>query len=276
MLYLDSDATRFLERARTFLEEFETENNLLLGISSWLATHPKQIGQAPYFVTVEKNGKVQATAMMTPPYNLVLTRAKRDALVEIADQMLAKKIHFPGVNGPTETSETFAALWTIKTRRPLRQHRSLRLYELRKVISPLPVKGGMRLARESDTDALTGWIHDFNGDIGEPQTHEEALRAFQRFLADKRLYVWEDTDLCSTAAWGGPTTHGVRISLVYTPPELRRKGYASVCVATLSQAMLDSGKKFCCLFADSSNETSNRLYQRIGYETVCDFTEYRL
>jgi hypothetical protein len=96
MLYLDSDPTRFLQHARTFLEEFEAENNLLLGVSSWLATHPERIEQPPHFITVEKNGKVQAAAMMTPPYNLVLTRAKRDALVEIADHMLAKGIHFPG------------------------------------------------------------------------------------------------------------------------------------------------------------------------------------
>jgi len=275
MLYLDSDPARFLQRARAFLEEREAENNLLLGISSWLAARPERIEQPPYFITVEENGKVQAAAMMTPPYNLVLTRAKRNALVEIADQMLTKKIHLPGVNGPTETSQAFNELWTDKTGRPFRVHRSLRLYQLRKVIPPPTVKGRMRLALDSDVNPLRGWIHNFNTDIGESQTQEEASKTFQRLLADQRLYVWEDKDLCSMAAWGGPTTHGVRISLVYTPPELRQKGYATLCVAALSKAMLDSGKKFCCLFTDLSNPTSNRIYQRIGYEQVCDFTEYR-
>ena len=276
MLYIDSDPTQFLQHARTFLEESETENNLLLGISSWLATHPEHIQQPPYFITVDKNGRVQAAAMMTPPFNLVLSRADKDSLVEIVDHVQAKEIQFPGVNGPTETSQAFAEMWVDRTGRPLRKHRSLRLYELRQVISPLLVNGRMRLAEDSDVRILSEWIHNFNSEIGEPQLPEEALKTFQRLLGGRRLYVWEDRDLCSIAAWGGPTTHGVRISLVYTPPELRRQGYATVCVATLSQAMLDSGKKFCCLFANVSNQISNRLYQRIGYTQVCDFTEYRM
>jgi hypothetical protein len=80
----------------------------------------------------------------------------------------------------------------------------------------------------------------------------------------------------SVATVGGPTSHGTRISLVYTPPEFRGKGYASALVAALSQAMLDSGKGFCYLFTDQSNPVSNRIYQRIGYVPVCDFAEYRI
>jgi len=274
MLYLESDPARFLQRARTFLEAFEAENTLLLGVSSWLAAHPERIEQPPYFITVEENGKVQAAAMMTPPYNLVLTRAKRDALVEIADKLLTKKIQLPGVNGPAETSQTFNEVWTKKTGRPFRAHRSLRLYQLRQVIPPPTVNGRIRLIANSDANILRGWIHNFNAEIGE-QAEEDASKTFQRLLADRRLYVWEDKDLCSIAAWGGPTSHGVRISLVYTPPELRQKGYATVCVATLSQLMLDSGKQFCCLFTNLANPISNRIYQRIGYEQVCDFNEYR-
>jgi predicted GNAT family acetyltransferase len=274
MLHYERDPIRFLQHARNFLEKSEAENNLLLGVSSWLATHPEQIEQSPHFITVEQNDKVQAAAMMTPPYNLLLTHAKRDALVEIANHMLAKEIYPPGVNGPTETSQTFAELWTNETGRRLRLHRSLRLYQLRHVIPPLPPKGRMRLANDSDANTLREWIHSFSADIRETQI--QASKTVQRLLADRRLYVWKDRDLlCSMAAWGGPTAHGVRISLVYTPPELRRKGYATACVATLSKAKLDSGKKFCWLFTDSSNQTSNRLYPRIGYEQVCDFSEYR-
>ena len=67
-----------------------------------------------------------------------------------------------------------------------------------------------------------------------------------------------------------PTTHGGCISLVYTPPNLRRRGYASACVAALSQHLLDTGWDFCCLFTDLANPTSNAIYQQIGYRPVCD------
>jgi predicted GNAT family acetyltransferase len=50
------------------------------------------------------------------------------------------------------------------------------------------------------------------------------------------------------AACGQPTPHGARIGLVYTPPKYRQKGYASACVATLSQRLLYQGYKYCFLF----------------------------
>jgi predicted GNAT family acetyltransferase len=46
-------------------------------------------------------------------------------------------------------------------------------------------------------------------------------------------------------------------------------------VAALSQLLLDRGRRFCALYADLANPTSNRIYERIGYEPVCDAVDYR-
>ena len=73
---------------------------------------------------------------------------------------------------------------------------------------------------------------------------------------------------------GGPTPNGIRIGPVYTPPEFRGRGYASACVAAASQLQLDAGRRFCFLFADLSNPTSNHIYQEIGYEPVGDVDRY--
>ena len=78
------------------------------------------------------------------------------------------------------------------------------------------------------------------------------------------------------AAWAGRTGATVRVNSVYTPREHRRHGYASACVASLTQRLLDEGLGFCCLYADLANPTSNKIYQAIGYRPVCDVTEYRL
>jgi predicted GNAT family acetyltransferase len=270
-----SDPVIFLERARRFLEEYEVENNLMIGIASWLATHPKQIEKLPYLATVEEDGNLQAAAMMTPPYRLVLSRANKTALAAIVDHLSSEGIVPPGVNGPKQTSQAFAELWVQETGCRLQLHRSLRIYELTRVVSPPAAEGHLRLTSGNDGNTLVRWIHSFGVDIGETQSQEEASKTLRRLLNDQRLYVWEDKELRSMAAWSGPTTHGVRISLVYTPPQFRRRGYASACVAALSKAMLDSGRRFCCLFTDLSDETSNHIYQQIGYRPVCDFTEYR-
>jgi len=133
----------------------------------------------------------------------------------------------------------------------------------------------MRLALLVDTDVLVQSMQNFWKDIGEQQTEQQAPETVEGLMMDERLYVWEHEGLRLIAAWSGPTTHGVRIGVVYTPTEFRGKGYASACVAALSQAMLNSGRKFCCLFTDLSNPVSNRVYQRIGYVPVCDFVEYQ-
>jgi predicted GNAT family acetyltransferase len=61
---------------------------------------------------------------------------------------------------------------------------------------------------------------------------------------------------------------------VYSPPEKRGHGYASACTAAVSQMLLDNGRKFCFLYTDLRNPTSNKIYQQIGYQPVLDFAEY--
>ncbi len=102
-----------------------------------------------------------------------------------------------------------------------------------------------------------------------------------RDLAARRLdgeaegtYLWEDGAPVSMASHSGPTPNGIRIGRVYTPPDYRGKGYARACVAALSRLLLDSGYRYCFLFADLSNPTADRLYQSIGYRPVAEAEEY--
>src|SRR6478735_1448343 len=69
----------------------------------------------------------------------------------------------------------------------------------------------------------------------------------------------------SMGGYGGSTPNGGRIGPIYTPPELRRRGYASALTAELTQMLLDRGRRFCFLFTDLANPTSNSIYQQIGY-----------
>jgi hypothetical protein len=42
----------------------------------------------------------------------------------------------------------------------------------------------------------------------------------------------------------------------------------------VSQAELDAGRRFCFLFTDLANPTSNHVYMDIGYEPVRDVDGY--
>ena len=43
--------------------------------------------------------------------------------------------------------------------------------------------------------------------------------------------------------------------------------------AAVSQLLLEQGHRFCFLYTDLANPTSNSIYSRIGYEPVCDSRE---
>ena len=102
----------------------------------------------------------------------------------------------------------------------------------------------------------------------------KAHQAAKQKLLAQELYLWIDKEPVSMAGKSRPTPNGITINLGYTPPELRGRGYASSCVASLSQLQLDSGKQFCTLFTDLSNPTSNSIYQKMGYKPICDYNQY--
>jgi predicted GNAT family acetyltransferase len=105
-------------------------------------------------------------------------------------------------------------------------------------------------------------------------TLEHAGETADYWIRGGGLRVWEDDTPVSMAGASGPTPNGIRVGAVYTPPEKRRRGYASGLVAALSQEQLDAVKRFCFLYTDLANPTSNKIYQDIGYEAVSDVDEY--
>ena len=139
--------------------------------------------------------------------------------------------------------------------------------------------GRLRPAQTADRELLARWWVGFVEEADpQPVSIEAAQAAIDARLSTRSpiVFVWEvDGDAVSMASARGKTSHGIRIGGVYTPPEYRRRGYASACVASLSQRLLDEGRDFCYLFTDARNPTSNRIYQAVGYELVCSVTELR-
>ncbi len=133
--------------------------------------------------------------------------------------------------------------------------------------------GQLRLAHQGERDLLARWAAAYLTEIGDRGDPGEVISAR---IAGGQLFVWDHDGPVSMAAWTGKTPNGVRVNLVYTPVAMRRRGYATACVATLSQLLLRQGNAFCCLYTDLANPTSNAIYQRIGYQPVCDAGVYAL
>lgn len=276
------DAKAFRARVEGYLLPREAEHNLSFGLLANVINTPERFPEA-VFAIVEENGEVVFSALRTSPERaLILSLAARhEAIPLLAAYLHAAGMVVAAVNGPDAESTAFAETWgRISGLRhwvnvPMRSFK-LSQATFRPVVG---VPGVLRRAREADTETLVRWQMAFMGEAFPEEEHriEEAQDNIRLRLESQTggLDVWEcDGGIVSYAGYGGPTPHGIRIGPVYTPPEQRNHGYASALVAGMSKRLLDGGRDFCFLFTDLGNPTSNHIYQEIGYQPVCDFTDY--
>ena len=262
--------TSFVERAGTWLERTEAENNLILGICSGLANHPDRFEADPYLLTIEERNSVIGAALMTPPHKLTITRMPQAAAAELVNYVLDNSIDVPGVFGTSEEAKAFAECWSAKTGRACQLTMNQRMYKCNDVIEPTWCPGRLRLAETNDEELLVKWCRESTLEIGIDEDLDRCQQGVQQMIADARLVIWEQGQVVSCAAYGAETANAVRIFFVYTPAPLRRKGLATSCVAALTQMLLTSGKQYCLLYTDLANPTSNRIYQKIGYRPICN------
>jgi predicted GNAT family acetyltransferase len=196
-----------------------------------------------------------------------------EALKTLAQNLHAHHWPLPAVLGHPPLAKEFAAIWSNLSGITYREGIRQRLYQLTKVIPPPATPGRLRLAAENEVDLVTQWSFAFQSEALGPGNLTEIRQTTQNRIHEQDIYLWEDDQPVSMAAKSRPTPRGICISYVYTPPELRGRGYATNCVAHLSQLLLNSGREFCVLFTDLANLTSNHIYQSIGYTPVCDFTQ---
>ena len=267
-----TDVSRFYELVEPKLMEREAENNFELGLAARLRGEPPNAEH--FYATVHDGEKVAVAAMMTPPWPLAISRGSDDAMDALARFVHEHQISVNEVSGPVTSAQRCATSLAALQRKTVRTKSMMRIMQLQRVIPPRPVSGAMRVALMSDVELVVQWMDAFGRDIGE--THSMPRQRLEQRIKNGEYHLWEDPGPVSIAAWAGPTPNGVRINAVYTPSEFRGRGYASNCVAHLTQKLLDGGKSFCFLYTDSANPTSNKIYQQIGYEFVCDWVNLKL
>jgi uncharacterized protein len=265
----------FEGRALPFLLEREAEHNLFIGICGQI--RDGRYDEA-YLAVVSQGDRVVAASWRTPPHNVGISCVDHpDAVDLIAQDVRAVYDTIPGVLAAKQDAARFVARWTEMTGRPGHVAVAQRIHQATSAAVPSGVPGEMRLASRAERSLLVDWHDAFNaetsGTVGSTEANVDYRLAG---AADRGLVLWYDEDRpVSMAGFGGPTPHGSRVGPVYTPPELRGRGYATACVSTLTQRLLDEGRRFVFLYTDLANPTSNSIYRKIGYRPVCDVDQYR-
>lgn len=276
-----NDINAFNQLAIPFMLQHEAANSLPLGLCGTLQINPYTYGaEFPYLALVRQDLQVLAVAIMTPPFNLTIATSDHPQAVNmLAAHALELYPDLPGITAINPIADLVVQQW--QQQRPLQLVMAERIYQLQQVQAVRAVAGQMRQIVQADRQQLIDWLVAFHHealpeDPIDPERLAANIDSVLQGSSARAYFVWEiEGELVSLAGYAGPTPNSFRIGPVYTPPELRGKGYASALVAQLSQYILDQGCSFVTLFTDLSNPTSNHIYQTIGYQAVTDVNMYR-
>ena len=251
----------FYDIAFPFLLKKEVENGLQLSILNSLKKNIERYGEEPpVLCTVNEGDDIKLVSLRTPPYNQILSYTDKLETIDIlVNALIIRNDILPGVLGFKEGVERFTNLWCEKMGLKSQITMNERLYSLKKVVEE--TLGNNKFIKALPDRSL--------------EMIERSLKHFRKDIHEGSMFLLFDNDLpVSMARRSGKSVNGIAVNLVYTPPSLRRNGYATECVAKLSNLLLEEGNKFCFLFTDLSNPTSNSIYQKIGYRPIIDVDEY--
>jgi hypothetical protein len=173
-----------------------------------------------------------------------------------------------GVHGAVSAAEAVADRLAGRAA----SRRAMRLYRLDTLNAPVDVPGRPRRAGSSDRELLRDWYRAFEQEA-DPRG-ADIDDAVDAALNTRGCWLWVDANgVVVSMATRRPIIGGcARVGPVYTPSRWRGKGYGSAITAVATRDILDDGGR-PVLFTDVTNQTSNEIYQRLGYCPVEDRLE---
>jgi RimJ/RimL family protein N-acetyltransferase len=228
----------------------------------------------PLMFTVWRDGEAVGAGLQTPPLPVLCTGIARTYAADAAVGLSDLQVAVPGVRGPAESAEAFAASWCASTRAHSTVSTRERLYRLDALAEPTGVNGSARPADPSDIEMVADWLTLFNREATSDH-HDRAITIqfviATRVLGDEYLLWHVDDRPVSLAGVRAPIAGVSRIGPVYTPIAERGKGYGSAVTAAAAQWALQRGATEVVLFTDLANPTSNHIYSEIGFRPLRDY-----
>lgn len=267
------DAHQFESKIERFLLEREDTYSLFLGI---LQAIKNGRYENPFMATITEDEEVLALVQMTPPHPMNLIVVVESRIEEIVNflikNILEMNIDFHSIISLKSTAYKVAEKWQEKTGSSHCLVMDQGLYRLDHINETLEDSPGTwRYANKDDAPLIEKWFNLFESDTGMSITPiDEVKKRVATFLEGREVFLWEvNGNVVSMMKKSRPTKHGITVSLVFTPKEERKKGYARTLVAVASQELLKDFD-FCVLYTDMMNPTSNKIYQEIGYKKIAD------
>lgn len=236
--------------------------------------------QASYVAQIE-DGRVRGVVAHAWNGNLIFQTPELDWAPELAREAVrASRRPIKGLIGCwAQVSAARAGLGLNGASAFMCSREALLSLPLSSLQVPDPLRRGQWLCRlpiPPEMDLLAVWRRDFQVDtIGEPPFEgmvAECRRSLERHLGEESLFVLVDGQtLASTCTFNARLPDCVQIGGVWTPPELRNRGYARAVVAGALELARDHGVQRAVLFTHEDNRSALKAYRSLGFQSCGDY-----
>ncbi len=262
MITVYKNNREFLGKYKSYLEEDEIRNNLILGVAE---KAEKDIG---LFVSSSIGNDFLLGVITFRKLILASNTLNEDVYLDLVKHM--ESVTYPGIIGEKEVCLAYAKAYQTVTNTSLIHEMNQRIYYCDQVVSKSDIEGIVRLTSMDDFPVLRYWINTFYSDVEGNEPMDETDKELIEVVKNKRLYVLElNGEVVAMTGKTRPLSNSETICLVYTPKHLRKKGYASKLVEEVTKLILTE-KEMVTLYTDLANPTSNSIYMKIGFKPYCD------
>lgn len=263
-----ADARDFLTRAESWLAGSEIEHAVALASARNARANDSHYERPIYWATIEDESQIVGCAFRTPPYRLGVSALPAAAIPVLVADVAALYPTLSGVAGTEPAASQFAGAWTKGHGGSWKVQASQRLFALRALEAPGSQPAG-RLRPATDADAVLAQ------DWGAAHARDSGIAPLDgRFCAslirERRLHFWDDGRPRCMVGVFREAPGAAAIGIVYTPAGLRKRGYATAAVATLSRQWLDRGTRNLFVCADPKNAAAHALCRQLGFEPFQD------
>lgn len=273
----------FLAATAAYRDRDPLRTNILGTIPTSITSGLRTYGECWWWVVRDEAGEIVGAALRTDPFGMQIGPMPDEGAAALARAVAAHDDALPGVIGssPLVTSflDAFRANGSPGSRRATVAGRHTLLYELDELVLP-EVVGALRVATAADLELVAAWSIAFHTFVeGHAPTLTDADYASLAVRLDSEMvHLWcvegEPVAMAGhSAPIATPTGPMTRIAPVFTPEELRGRGFGSAVTGALSAKLLAAGSRVC-LYTDADYPTSNAVYRRLGYRVVDDAVEY--
>ena len=185
-----------------------------------------------------------------------------------------------GVIGPgRQVSAALAALDADPAVVQMDETEKLYSLALRELVVPEALACGRlrgRLAQIGDLPLLASWRVGYAieamGETASPQLEANSRETAERSLQDGQTWLVEaDGRPVACSSFNAAIKEAVQVGGVWTPPELRGRGYARAAVAASLLDARAEGVEQAILFTGEENIPAQKAYQALGFRQIGDY-----